>query len=242
MRRVAIAVLACLPALSIGASPSAVGRWEGSAHIPGKELQLVVDLAPDRSGAWSGSIIVPGLGIKGAPLSNIVVTDTAVTFDVPGALGGEPYGPARFKADLIADARMKGEMAQAGNRAEFFLAKVGPPQVESPLRSTRVGRELEARWSGEFELGGYPRQITITLENHADRGASATFVVVGKRTTELPVDLVLQDGAILRVESQANQVVFEGRIDNDRGEIRGTIELGSTELPLVLRRVAGSAS
>jgi hypothetical protein len=81
--------------------------------------------------------------------------------------------------------------------------------------------------------------VTITLENHANAPATATFAIVGKRTNDLPVDLVFQDGDNLRIESGATQVVFEGRVFAQTGEIKGTIALGSLELPVVLRRAAG---
>jgi len=133
-------------------------------------------------------------------------------------------------------------MRQAGNVAKFSLAKMGPPQVESPPRSTPIARALEAQWTGEFELGGYPRQVTMTLENHAGAGATAKLVIVGKQTNDLPIDLVIQDDNVLRVESSANQIAFEGRVDSESREIKGTFELGALELPLTLRRRAGTAS
>ena len=127
-------------------------------------------------------------------------------------------------------------MRQAGNVAKFALTKSGEAHVEASPRSTPVERDLEDRWIGEFELGGYPRHVTLALENHADAGASAKLVIVGKATNEIPVDLVVQQGESLRIESQVTGIVFEGRVGAGASEIRGTIELGSFELPLVLRR------
>ena len=134
---------------------------------------------------------------------------------------------------------LAGELRQAGNIAKLSLARSGRAQVEQPLSSTSVARNIEAQWAGEFELGGYPRRVTITLENHPNAGASATFVIVGKRRTDLPVDLVINEGDVLRLESHANRVTFEGRVVAQASEIRGTIELGPIEVPVVLRRVGG---
>jgi len=239
MRRTIAALLCCIPALAMGAGPSAEGRWEGRIEIPGRALTVVVDLAQDKAGAWAGSIIVPGLGIKGAPLSNVVATATDLSFDAGGPLA-TPTGPAHFKARLDAGA-LAGELNQGGNEAKFSLRKTGPAQVENPPRSTAVASALEDSWSGEFELGGYPRHVTITLENHSGGAATAKFVAVGKRTTDLPVDLVVQEGKLLRIESQAYRVAFEGRLAEQNDEIRGTIEVGAFEVPLVLRR-AGRTS
>ena len=237
MRRMVSILLGCFP-LWAGAAPAPEGRWEGPLQIPGRELQVVVDLAQDSAGAWTGSIIIPGLGIKGAPLANIVVTERELAFDLGPALKSPSYGAAGFKAQLSGVDRMAGQMTQAGHVAPFALQRVAPAQVELAPRSTPVARDLEDQWTGEYELGGYPRQVTITLENHAAAGASARFVVVGKQTTDVPVDLVIEDGDLLRIESQATHVAFEGHFFKDSGEIRGNVELGALELPLVLRRAA----
>lgn len=242
VRRLIIGLLLWIPALACVALDGPVGRWEGPIQIPGRALHLVVDLSQDSSGTWIGSIILQGLGIKGAPLSNLAVTDTDVAFDIGSLLSSPTYGAAHFHALRTGADGMSGEMSQGGNAAKFSLTRIAPAQVEPAPRSTAVGRDLAGRWIGEFELGGYPRHVTITVESHGDAAATAQFVVVGKQTTNLPVDLVAREGDFLRIESQANQVAFEGRVFMDRGEIQGIVEMGPLELPLVLRRFGGSGS
>jgi hypothetical protein len=177
------------------------------------------------------------------PLSNVVVSDAGLAFELGSSLKSPPYGPAAFKAHLTAADAMAGEMSQAGNVAKFSLTRIAPAQVEPSPRSTPVARDIADQWTGEFQLGGYPRHVTITLENHEDAPATARFVIVGKQTTNVPVDLVTEEGDFLRIESQANQFAFEGRFFKDSGEIRGIVELGPFgELPLVLHRSAGRVS
>jgi hypothetical protein len=230
-------LLLSLSAFACGAK-APEGRWEGSVQIPGREQPLIVDLAPTSTGAWAGSIIIPGLGIKGAALTNVRVTDSDLSFDVDGALRMAPYGAAQFKARLIGDDGLAGEMSEGGNVAKFSLRRVAPAQVELATQSTSVAHAIEDQWIGDFELGGYPRHVTITLENKPDGVATAKFVVVGKQTTDLPVDLVVEEGNLLRIESQLYKVTFEGRFVDAAGEIRGVFELGPNEVPLVLRRSA----
>lgn len=234
-------LLCCLPALACAAAKTPEGRWEGPLQIPGRELRLVVDLAQDGAGTWTGSIIIQGLGIKGAPLSNLVVTDTNLSFDLGDLLRSPTYGPAAFKAHPSGGDGLAGEMSQGGNVAPFLLKRIAPSQVELPPRSTAVRQEIEDRWTGDYELGGYPRHVTITLENHADAGATARFVIVGKRTYDLPVSLVTEEGNWLRIESQSSHVAFEGRLINDDGGIKGLIEVDEVERPLVLRRASGGS-
>jgi len=241
MRRAVIALLCCAPALAC-AVDGPEGRWEGSVRIPGRELPLVVDLAPGAANGWTGSLIMPGLGLKGAPLSNIIVGGPDVAFDLGSALRSPTHGAATFTARTTGADRMSGELHQGGNVAPLTLMRTGRAQVEAPVTSTAVRHDLEAAWTGRFMLGGAPRDVAITVANHAGAPATATFVVVGKRTTDLPVDLVVEEGEFLRIESSANRVTFEGRYVDARDEIDGSIEVGPLEIPVVLRRKPRSAS
>ena len=240
MRRATTGALLFFTALASNAE-APEGRWEGVIRIPGSDQPVIVDLAPASAGGWTGSIILPGLGIKGAPLSNIALAGTDVSFDVGRALTDPKTGPARFAIHSGTADTMTGDMQLAGNVANVTLARMGSAQVEPPVKSTAVGADIAREWNGEFDLGGYPRQVTIKLENHANSGATATFVIVGKRTNDLPVDLVIQDGDSLRIESGTTQVVFEGRVFATAGEIKGTVSLGSLEVPVVLRRAGGKS-
>ena len=223
------------------AAEIAVGRWEGSIQIPGREQKLIVDLAQDKTGAWVGSVVLPGLDIKGAALADIVVKDSEAAFAIKNALSGPQIGQAKFQARLNAKGALAGDFLQAGNTAPFVLEKTGPPQVELPPQSSVVAKELEGEWIGEYELLGYPRHVTVRLTNHAGGGATSEFVVVGKKTNNLPVDLVTQQEDFIRIESHETGINYEGRFRKDSGEITGTFEQGPLEIPLVLHR-AKSAS
>jgi hypothetical protein len=231
--------LAGLAALAAGAA-SLEGRWSGAAAIPGRELAIVIDLERDASGAWAGSLIVPGFDVKGAPLQNVVVRGDELRCDAGEALASAPSGPATFVARLGEDGRLRGELTQAGNVAPLMLARTGAPQVERPRRSAAVATGTEGRWIGEFELGGYPRQVTLDIANRGSAAPQVEFVVVGKATTKLPVDFIAEDDGVLRIESRAYRIAFEGRVAG--GRIEGSIEVGPQEIPLRFRRPAEKSS
>jgi hypothetical protein len=202
------------------------GRWEGTAQIPENELTVVVDLSQEK-GAWVGSIIIPGLGLKGVPLTDIKVQPPDVNFAVKGALG------IQLKLQLEANNKLTGNFEQGGNRASATLQKTGPPQVEYPPRNTPVAKELEGEWKGDYEMLGYTRHVSIKFANHPD-GATADFVIVGRKHNVLPVDLVTQEGDLVTVDSHEMGFTFEGRLRD--GKLTGAIRQGATETPLVLER------
>ena len=219
-------ILIVAAALPCRAEDVVSGRWEGTAQIPDNELTVVVDLAQEN-GAWVGSIIIPGLGLKGVPLTDIKVQPPDVNFAVKGALG------IQLKLRLDANNKMAGNFEQGGNRAPASLQKTGPPQVEYPPRNTPVAKELEGEWKGDYEMLGYTRHVSIKFANHPD-GATAEFVIVGRKHNVLPVDLVTQEGEMVTVDSHEMGFSFEGRLKN--GKLTGAVRQGAIETPLVLVR------
>jgi hypothetical protein len=96
-----------------------------------------------------------------------------------------------------------------------------------------VATELEGEWKGDYEMLGYTRHVSIKFANHPD-GATADFVVVGRKHNVLPVDLVTQEGDLVKVDSHEMGFSFEGRLQS--GKLTGAIRQGAIETPLVLVR------
>src|SRR5262245_30507620 len=220
-----IAIVVFVAALTCRGEEVITGRWEGTAHIPDDELTVIVDLAQEN-GAWVGSMIIPGLDVKGAPLADIAVKLPDVSFSVKGSLG------VKLKLQFDGNGKMAGNFEQAGNRAPTTLLKTGPPQVEHPPRNTPVAKELEGEWKGDYQMLGYTRHVSIKFTNRGPGGAAVEFVIVGRRTNNLPVDLVTQEGDLISVDSHEIGISFEGRLRD--GRLSGAIRQGAIETPLVL--------
>ena len=182
-------------------------------------------------------MIAPGLNIKDAALSDIVATDSDVAFSVQNAFGGPPASQAKFKAHIDAAGAMSGDFLQAGNTAAFTMKKTGPAQVALPVRSTPVAKAMEGKWVGDYELGGYPRHVTLDLTNHTGAAATAEFIVVGKKTTNLPINLITEEENFLRIEANEIGIVYEGRFNAATGDIKGNLQQGPFEPVLILHRV-----
>ena len=222
-----ITILIVAVALPCRGEDAISGRWEGTARVPDDELTVIVDLAQEN-GAWVGSIIIPGLDVKGTPLTDIKVESPDVKFTVKGPLG------IQLNLRLLeSEKKLAGNFEQAGNRAPATLQRTGPPQVEHPPRNTPVVKELEGEWKGDYEMLGYTRHVSIKFANHPD-GATADFVIVGRKHNVLPVDLVTQEGDLVTVDSHETGFSFEGRLHD--GKLTGAIRQAATETRLVLER------
>jgi hypothetical protein len=222
---------------SRGGIDSAAARWEGTVQLPGTELKMVIDLAQDIKGNWEGSAIAPGFGVKGAPLADVAVRGSDVSFTVKGALG-DP----KFKGHLTSDGTLTGDYLQAGNTAPLVLRKAGPPQVEPQRQSTAVSKEFEGEWQGDLEVMGKKPLAHVTLTNQSGGPATAQFETTGDIPIKLPVDLVTQEGDSLTLESPGSGFTYQGRIFKDANEIRGDFQLGPFESPLNLHRAPKSAT
>ena len=150
-----------------------------------------------------------------------------VNFAVKGALG------IQLKLRLDANNKLIGNFEQGGNGAPAMLQKTGPPQVEYPPRNTPVAKELEGEWKGDYEMLGYTRHVSIKFANHPD-GATAEFVIVGRKHNVLPVDLVTQEDDLVTVDSHEMGFTFEGRLRD--GKLTGAIRQAAIETQLVLVR------
>jgi hypothetical protein len=211
------------------------------AHSPRRPMRpaAVVDLARD-GGTWIGSVIVPGRGVKGATLNALQVDETGVRFGLDAAMRFAPEPAPRAVLRFAADGTLAGEFTQAGHRAALALQRSGPPQVDRPVTPTPITAALPGQWRGRYELGGYPRQVTLTLQRTADGFGRGELVIVGKRTTTLPIDHIVQSDAFVTLRSTAADIRIEGRLAD--GAIDGQLVQGPFDAPLHLKRDAGSGS
>jgi hypothetical protein len=222
------------------ASPTApAGRWQGEAAIPGAApLPMVLDLAPDARGAWAGSVTLPGRGVKGAPLDGLsVAADGQVRAGLRAAFNGAPAEPAPLLAlRMLPDGRLEGELRQGGHAARLQLQRSGPAQVDLPPPDTPLPPALAGTWRGRYELGGYPREVTLTLA--APPAAPGELLIVGKRRTQLSIDKVRANGGFMTLEASDAGIRLEGRWDARSGRFDGEFIQGPFEAPLRLQRDA----
>ena len=176
--------------------------------------------------------------MAGAPLGDIAVDGDGLRATLGAAFSGGAAPPPAIDVRLRPDGSLGGSFALGGNAAPLALTRTGPPQVTPAPARTPVGAALAGTWRGRFELGGYSRDVTLTLISGAP--GSADLVIVGKRTTAVPIDRYAESGDFVTLESAAFGVTIEGRWRTPDGAIRGTFVQGPFEAPLVLRRGAGS--
>jgi len=232
-----VAGLACAGA-DAASDPS--GRWEGVAAVPGQPLRLVIDLDRDAQGRWAGSASLPGRGVKGAAVDGLAVAGCDVHLGLATAFPGGDVLQPKLALACQGDDTLSGTFTLGGNTAPVSLHRSGPAQVDRPPTARAITAALAGRWTGRYELGGFAREVTLTLANGADgAGGGGQLVIVGKRTTTLQVDQVTEGREFVTVRASAANFVIEGRLAAQEGVIDGAMSQGPYEAPLVLHRQAG---
>jgi len=224
-------VVAAAAAEPVVAAPDAAGRWQGTIHVPGADVEAVVDLARSDGKAWIGSMVAPSLALPGTPVSELSVEGDQVRFALKGKLD-DP----RFEGRLLKDGTLAGLVLLGGNQVPFELKRTGAPQVEIPPHSTPVGKPFEGVWSGHTELMGNPLVVRLTLGNDAAGAPAVKFFIQGHNPHEMTVDVVTQEASFVTVHTpDLGGVRFEGQLNADAKEITGVLQQGPAESPLVLR-------
>jgi len=224
-----LALAATWQASAVAAADTLSGRWEGRADIPGAPMAIVLDLD-----AHAGSLTLPGRGVSGAPLRKLDIEGSKLRASLETAIPSfGAAGPApSLELERRADGRLSGQLLLGGLAAALTLERTGIAQVRLEPTSSPVSTALAGIWRGRYELGGYAREVTLTIA--AGAPGAATLVIVGKRTTEVPIDRVVQGPAFLTVESSAMGLTIEGRYGTET--IDATFQQGPFELPLLLQR------
>jgi hypothetical protein len=225
--RCGLLLMCSLPALAAGTA----GRWEGVVRIPGAPMPIVIDL-----GAAAGSVTLPGRGVSGAPLRELAAGASGIVANLSAAIpspgGNAP--PSSIELTLQPDGRLEGTFRQGGHSAPVTLLRSGDAQVTKAPASTPISAALAGVWKGRYELFGYPREVTLTLKDGPPAAGNAALVIVGKRTSNVPIDRVVQGTSFITFESDEYGMTIEGRVS--AGTIEGTLQQGPFEVPLVLRR------
>ena len=240
-RRASMAVLlaAGLAGAGARAATDPAGRWEGVADIPGQPLRLVIDLDRDAQGRWSGSAILPERGIKGAGVDGLAVTGCDVHLALDAAFQGADKLLPRLALACRPDGTLAGTFTLGGHSAAVSLHRSGPAQVDRPSAGGAITPALAGKWTGRYELGGYARELTLTLANGAGGTGGGQLVIVGKRTTTLQVDQVTQGREFVTMRASAAGFAIEGRFVAQDGVIDGAVSQGPFEAAIVLHRQSG---
>jgi hypothetical protein len=214
------------------------GHWEGGIETPEGSISVVVDLTKDAAGQLVGTIGVPPQNLKGFPLVIESADGRALTFRFRGAPGNRVF------QGIVAEdgTAMSGEFIQSGFTMRFALARKGAAQIDTPIRSAPISKNLEGPWSATLEgtfQNGIKRSVILTLSNQPDGSSTGTVFNSGDGL-EVPIASIRQDASTITLDLRAVGGSYSGKVNAEGTEIVGTFIQGTAVLPLTFRRSAAS--
>jgi len=132
---------------------------------------------------------------------------------------------ANQDAILVADRRRSAEV----KRVVDTLRSKGRVEADSHARIHRP-------W-GWYQVidGGHEFQVKLTLKN-GENGGSAALVLTREKDFPLTIGWVQQDGSALTMQTTDGEESVDARFDAAKGEIRGTMQIGGADVPLLLHK------
>lgn len=206
------------------ADPS--GHWRGEIETPGMNLTIEVDLAKNGAGTLIGTVGIPAQHVKGLPLAKLAVAGRTVTF---GARDDQT-----LTGDLSDDGRtMSGTFSVAGATVPFLLTREGDAQIDPPIRSAAIGRELEGSWTATVEDTG--NRVALMLTNHPDGTATGSLVNLSEGGLQIPMRIT-QTGSSVTLEATVVAGSFSGTLNAAATELSGTWTEGTVSKPVTFRK------
>lgn len=237
IRVIALLLLSAVAAHAQGASDPS-GHWEGGIDTPEGSIGVIVDLARNTDGQLAGTIGVPPQNLTGFPLVIESADGRAITFRFKGALGNRV-----FQGVVAEDgASMSGDFVQSGFTMRFALSRKGAAQIDAPIRSAPIAKELEGPWSATLEgthQNGVKRSVILMLSNQPDGSSTGTVFNPGDGL-EIPIASIRQDASTITLDLRSVGGSFSGRVNAEGTEIVGSLVQGTAVLPLTFRRSAAS--
>lgn len=231
---VVVALLAARAVAHADAPIDPTGHWEGAIHTPAEDLVVAVDIAVDESGKLAGTFSNPSQQLKDFPFWNVAVDGRSLKLEIKT---GDP-GVQAFVGTLAADGRsIEGDFHVSVYAVPFSLERTGDARIAAAPRSSAVDATLAGRWSGSFTAGGREMPIVLTMVNHPDRTATATWAAGDGVATPVAITA---NGASLTLASTVAPAEYSGSVSADGTRISGTMKQGSLEQPLTFTRVAAA--
>lgn len=191
------------------------GHWEGAIEIPGVKLGVAIELKLE-GGVWTGSIDIPMQGARGLPLGGIAVTDSTVTFRLPG-VPGDPTFDGR-----LADGKLAGTFRQAGQQFPFALGREAVAEAQPPKRPQEPKppfpyRIEEVTYAGGRGVDGRPVTLAGTLTIPEGEGPfPAALLVTGSGAQNRDEELLGHKPFAVLADALTRRGIMVLRVD-DRG-------------------------
>jgi hypothetical protein len=233
---VLIALLALCVSASCVAQTQLAGEWTGSLNAGGTTFHIAWHAIPAKDGALVSTFDNIDQGIYGIKVKSTVLADSSLTMtvdDVVQVNGQSMTLRGTFAGILNKDAtEVVGTWSQHEPEqptSDLTMKRTSPPAAVHAAPASVAGD-----WQGSLNAGGTELRLLLHM-TAKDGGLSATLDSIDQGADDIPVSAVTLVNSKLNLTVDAVHGTYEGTVNNDFSQIKGTWSQGQP-LDLVFKR------
>ena len=212
-----------------GDEPSAVApaqHWEGILKVsPAWQLRMVIHVKTDAAGVQVATLDSPDEGLSGLKLNPFTLDRSTLAFELKITQG-------KYEGKLNAEGtEAVGTWSQRGASFPLTFRPTAKPSVMPKLAGPAQ------IWEGKIEIqAGLALRVALHVGKDASGNLMATFDSLDQGAKGLKVDSVTLDRSRLTFEMKRILGKFEGTLNKEGTEAKGTWTQSGAKLPLTLKR------
>jgi pimeloyl-ACP methyl ester carboxylesterase len=208
--------------------PAAVSvqHWEGVLKVsPVLQLRLVIHVKTDPAGVRVATMDSPDEGLAGLNLAPFTIDRSTLAFELK-------VTQAKYEGKLNAEGtEAVGTWSQRGATFPLTFRPTAKPSAVPRIAGP------EQIWEGKIEIqAGLALRVALHVGKNADGKLMATFDSLDQGTKGLKVDSVSLDKDKLTFEMKGILGKFEGTLNKEGTEAKGTWTQAGAKRPLTLKR------
>ncbi len=226
MKRLLLAILLLLLALTSLHAQNIAGDWEGTLRVQSAELRLVLHVTKD-DGKLKATLDSVDQDADDIPVTSISLKDGNLRFDVLDVHGTYQ---GKFNTDGTA---IEGTWTQLQSLPLTFRRMTTPIKTEHKLAKPS---DIDGDWWGLLNTGLMQLRMVFHITNTED-GLMVTADSPDQNVKGLPVTTATRNGSSLKLEMKQLAGVYEGKLDPALNSIEGTWTQSGHTIPLTLKRL-----
>lgn len=230
MKKLLLIAALIFSGVSVAGAQSITGDWTGALDTGSGDLHLALHITQAKDGGYQGTLDSLDQNANGIPLSNIVLKDSNLTFEVPTVHGSYT---GKVKPD---SSEIDGTWTQGAPLSlNFTRAKPAAPAKPSSESAAVKSSDVDGDWSGTLDAGTAQFRLVFHIVN-ASAGLTATLDSLDQHAMGMQVTTVTRNESDLKMELTQIEATYTGKLNADRTMIKGTWTQGPNALPLDVSR------
>jgi hypothetical protein len=224
-------MLRCASAAEKPSALDLIGKWEAAIEFGKFKFRLILRVAKTAEGRLAVTMDSPEQGQKGAPVNALLFNHPEVRFEI------DQFGTA-YNGKLSADQNeISGafEEGPGGRPISVVFKRSTEPDVPEPEKVFTFAKgepqDIRGYWKGSLEAGpGMTLAVGLNIGRVADGSFLATLDLLDQGAKGIPAS-VTSSNKTARLQLQAFQAVFEGKLSEDGKSLAGDwVQRGRTNV------------